>query len=1050
MSHTGVPKPPETRFGSNLPAIIAGLLVVAGVAIGIWFWMNRPAAVIARGNREFVRREFAAALKTLAPIVDQPNPDVEALWLAGEAARELGRTDDALRYYTQIPPGKTGAQALGQLAAAELCMKRGEFRLAEGFYRNAFSAGVVSVNAIRQLAELLDATGRRFESARLRRWLVQNKYFQVFDLVMLAKVDEAYDDRALLSKSVQADLDWAPRLLGWGRGRMYQDGPAASLPDLLAAVQADPKLIEAHVQLGLALADTQRFDELPGWSAALPVDAEMHAGTWLVRGLWMNQLQNPAAARCFWESLQRDPDGVRATVQLGQLLRTAGHADDARRLLERGDRLTRLHVASKRVFREGNNLEQMRIAAEQTRTLGRTLEAWAWMLAIQSVDSTASDLNQPIAELAATLPPPGDQIPLDEQVPIGAAGESAKLSSSEATLIELAAETNSELAAANLPEWSSFSTLAGLVTHSKSTDGSTASGSTSITTSPDKNVPSVTPADPAALPVELAARHLKIDLPDVANEAGLIYSFDNGKPRDVDGMMIHQTIGAAVGGIDFDLDGWTDVYFPQAGGPPLVENPNGPIDRLFRNVGGKRFVDNTTESTIVERGCSQALAVGDINNDGFPDLYIANIGANRLFENLGDGTFREVTAVAGFTGFNRRVWTSAAAIVDLNNDSNPEIVDVNYLAGSDLYTRMCTENGITRTCAPFLFPGEQDDIWQSAGDGTFTRVTETSGINGLPGRGLGLIAADFDGSGRLSLFIANDVMENYFYRNESPAKGSSVTMVNDAIATGLAYDADGTVQACMGIACDDLDGDGVFDLFVTNFLNESNTFYRQVSPGQFSDIARSTGLREPSVSMLTFGAQTIDVQRDGRPDLFVINGHIDDYTHKNLPFKMPSQLFFNLGEGNFAEWPAKAIGPAVARLQLGRGLARLDWNRDLSDDLIAVSLDQPAQLLENRTTPRGHAITVQLRGITGHRDAIGATVTVRTADATYTKPLVAGEGFAASNERQLTFGLGAAENVVDVSVKWLGKDVSDVYAVSDVDQRYLLIEGRRNAETLPN
>lgn len=258
----------------------------------------------------------------------------------------------------------------------------------------------------------------------------------------------------------------------------------------------------------------------------------------------------------------------------------------------------------------------------------------------------------------------------------------------------------------------------------------------------------------------------------------------------------------------------------------------------------------------------------------------------------------------------------------------------------------------------------------------------------------------------------------------------------------------GKAQASMGVAADDADGDGLIDLFVTNFYNEYNTLYRQLPGGVFADVSNTARLKEPSLAKLGFGTQFIDADLDGWPDLVVANGHVDDFRSHGIPYRMQPQFFANVGAGRFTELPAEQLGGYFQQELLGRGLARVDWNRDGREDFVVSNLNSPACLVTNQTPETGHFLAIQLRGVESNRDAIGAVVKITAKGVTRTKQLTAGDGYQASNQRQLLFGL--ADNVtVDVlSVRWpSGRE--QTFQNIPVDSEFMLVEGRTELARIP-
>jgi hypothetical protein len=498
--------------------------------------------------------------------------------------------------------------------------------------------------------------------------------------------------------------------------------------------------------------------------------------------------------------------------------------------------------------------------------------------------------------------------------------------------------------------------------------------------------------------------------------------------------------GGGVGAVDFDGDGRPDLYLPQGCDWPPDTNQRDHLDRLYRNIGAG-FTDVTPSAGIIEPGFSQGVAAGDFDGDGFQDLYVANIGGNRLFRNNGDGTFRDVTTGSGIdVGPIADAWTISASLADLNGDALPDLYDVNYVQGERVYEMLCGEGDEARACSPTAFEGTPDRLLLNRGDGTFENATSVAGIDAPNGTGMGIVAADFDSSGRLSLFISNDLQANHFYINRTSASQGPPRFEEQALLNGLAYDRDGRPQACMGVAAGDADGDGLLDLFVTNYIRESNVLYRQSSDGLFSDETRVANLAVPSFAVLGFGTQFLDADLDGREDLVVANGHIDDFTHESLEYRMRPQFFRNLG-GKFEELPPATLGPYFAQKLLGRGLARLDWNGDGRDEFAVSHLQDPAALLTNTTAGTGQPLSIRLRARNSARDAIGTIVTVEAGEQRFVKQLTAGDGYAASNERKLVFGLDTRQKADRVSVRW-PSGLSETFTDVPAGTGWLLVEGR--------
>jgi hypothetical protein len=352
---------------------------------------------------------------------------------------------------------------------------------------------------------------------------------------------------------------------------------------------------------------------------------------------------------------------------------------------------------------------------------------------------------------------------------------------------------------------------------------------------------------------------------------------------------------------------------------------------------------------------------------------------------------------------------------------------VTYLTGPGVYQRICQG----RACSPNVFDGLPDRLHISRGDGTFESVavgepTEHS-------KGLGILAADLHERGRPSLLIANDQVPNFLLKNVRSDDWFNLRLPNDALHAGVAFNEDGLAMGSMGIAADDANGDGRLDFFITTFSNESDTLYLQDAAGLFVDASRTSGLRAPSWPFIGWGTQFLDAELDGKPDLVVANGHVDEY-------HMRPQFFRNVGGGRFVELLADAAGPFFGQEYRGRGLARLDWNGDGRMDFVVSNIGQPAALLTNQSTGVGRFFNVRLHATSTARDAIGSIVTVAVPGRSWTKQLVAGDGYMATNERMLQFGLGEADQVTELTVDWPSGGKTTVHNLP-VNATVELVEG---------
>lgn len=524
----------------------------------------------------------------------------------------------------------------------------------------------------------------------------------------------------------------------------------------------------------------------------------------------------------------------------------------------------------------------------------------------------------------------------------------------------------------------------------------------------------------------VAAGSAGIHLTDRALQTGLIMNYENGHTGF---KYLIETMGAGVGVIDFDNDGWPDLYCPQGGslgdGPKLA-----PLsDQLFRNHSGIGFVDVTTTSAIREYGYSQGLAVGDMNHDGYDDVVVANVGRNTILLNCGDGTFIDATEDSGIE--NSAAISASAAMADLDGDGDLDLYVVNYVDG----LKVCRDSRqrIT-TCIPWTQAGVTDELYENLGNGSFRDVTQTSQIGASCSKGLGIVVAQLDHDLQPDVFVTNDTTPNFLFHNQSDNHG--LKFAEQGFQAGVAVNGQGQAEAGMGIACGDLDHDLRLDLYVTNFYREANTLLLQKSPGLFQDVTAAAGLREPTLPKLGFGTQAVDLDLDGWAELFVANGHIDDQLESGVEWKMAPQLFRTIDGRHWSEISAEC-GEFMLLKALGRGVATLDVNRDGKPDLAVGYQDRPTALLCNETQKAGHAIVIRLIGISCNRSAINATVRWTADGSEKTTEIQGGNGYYCSNDRNLILSLGAATEAELVQVLWPDGTVDEFRNVA-ADRQYTI------------
>jgi hypothetical protein len=515
----------------------------------------------------------------------------------------------------------------------------------------------------------------------------------------------------------------------------------------------------------------------------------------------------------------------------------------------------------------------------------------------------------------------------------------------------------------------------------------------------------LTGSRPTAMPTDLIPTFV-----DRAREAGLeSFVLDNGAST------IHQLPEMASGGLgllDYDGDGWLDVFAVQGG--PFRSLPDLPAlgDRLYRNCGGGAFEDVTEAAGIASlpRGHGYGVAVGDFDNDGHSDLFFTRWRSYALYRNRGNGTFEDATVPAGLGG--DRDWPTSAAWADLDGDGDLDLYVCHYGNWDPEHPKLC--KGPTGThyvsCDPRAIEPLPDHVFRNDG-GRFVDVTKEAGVLEHDGRGLGVVAADLDDDGRIDLFVANDTTANYLFHNLGGFRFEEIGAV-----AGVAANAEGGYQAGMGVACGDLDGDGRLDLAVTNFYLESTSFFQNLGQNVFADRTSAIGLGAPSRHRLGFGIAFLDANNDGRLDLMTANGHISDL-RPLIPLAMTAQLFLGGDGGRLWDATGRAGSP-FEQPHVSRGLAVGDLDNDGRLDALMAVQNEPMVDFSNCTDPRGHFVIFRLEGTRSNRDGVGARVTLTAGGRCHVAERMGGGSYASASDPRIHFGLGESAAVERVEVRW--------------------------------
>ena len=526
---------------------------------------------------------------------------------------------------------------------------------------------------------------------------------------------------------------------------------------------------------------------------------------------------------------------------------------------------------------------------------------------------------------------------------------------------------------------------------------------------------------------------------NIAATAGVNFQYFNDE---VEGrFFLPESMGGGAAWFDYDGDGWLDLYLVNGRTLQGVDpDPDQHVNRLYRNLGRQRFEQVGAPASSQHDGYGHAVAVGDYDADGFPDLYLTNFGANALLHNNGDGTFQDVTDGAGV---GDTLWGFGGVWFDADGDRDLDLFVVNYIDWSFQKNKVCEVNDKPVFCGPGEFAGLPDRLYVNHGDGRFSESAQQFGVVGTPGKGLVAVAVDLDNDLQPELYVGNDLSANQLYTRSRPAfllddaPSDGPPFLDIAAAAGTAVDDQGYVEATMGIACGDFDRDGWCDLFLTHFFNHKNTLYRNHGQLQFQDVSKGTQIAQHSFHTLGFGTVALDYDRDGWLDLFAANGHVLGPNYD--PYAMPPQFFRNDGEGKFADISSSA-GAYFNQPWVGRGVAGGDYDNDGDLDLVISHLYKNAALLRNETvTPGRTFLGLDLR--TADRvPPVGGRVVVSTPHREIVKPVIAGGSYASSNDPRLLIGLSEPIAQVGLDVYWPSGRV-DRWAQVGTNRYWLIIEG---------
>lgn len=903
------------------------------------------------------------ATQTLDQLLSLAPNHGQALLYRGQLAFDQRDDEAAYEYFRRVPdsPPAMGCQA--RYAEGVLLVKQGYCRAGETLLQQAVSLDPSAVASRERLVELYLAQMRTGEVRKQLEAIRYVRPWTIDELVLYTIVGSQPGDRqggpAQIAQFLKTVPDDPPLQLALARYRLM-DGRQSEAIEL-----ATPLLntVTYSAQAAALIADSQMeqhdFASAAHTIGQLAYNSEPHAAAFRSCGRLAIECQDwQTAVKCYARAARFDRENLETAHRLGIAL---SRCEDARaeRQLEHASRLDHLlRQASRLPNRDANTrgpmVSIMQDVADTLIRLGRPRAAAYWYDQILMMDSTNAEARGKMA------------------IALNAA--SGNFSDASDRLLD------------GIPTISWQAMLA--YAQSKVTDKHYSN-------------------------LEYRNDEAAIELRDVHEQASLTFEYFNGNTTN---KYLLESMGGGVAVLDYDMDGWSDVYVTQGCRMPYKPSDVQFRDRLFRNLGNGAFQDVSESAGLGCNSYGQGCASSDFNNDGYTDIVVGNYGSNVLYKNNGDGTFTDVTNASRVAGDE---WTASLGFADFNGDGNLDLYVVNYLDS----LRVCRGvDGRIAACDPQNFNGQQDRLFVSNGDGTFVDRTLECGIEATGGKGLGLLLADLDLDGWMDIYVANDGTPNFLFRNMSD--DTKLRFEEIGLAAGAAVNGSGQSEGGMGIAFGDLNGDGLEDLYVTNFLDETNTLYQNLGTMLFKDVSHHWGTDRPSKPMVGFGTQTIDLDLDGDLDLFVANGHIDDFRFRNEPWKMKPQVFLNSGS-HFLDVSSKC-GEYFQHQGLGRGVAKFDWDNDGDDDLLVVDQSRPLALLSNETRLKGNWIAFRLIGRTSSRDAIGARMAIQCGGKFWHQSLASGNGYYSSNERTLRFGLGRATTVESCTIIWPDGQVQQI------------------------
>jgi len=497
---------------------------------------------------------------------------------------------------------------------------------------------------------------------------------------------------------------------------------------------------------------------------------------------------------------------------------------------------------------------------------------------------------------------------------------------------------------------------------------------------------------------------------NIASEAKVAFKHENGATPQ---KYMPETMAGGSIILDYNNDGWPDIFFVNGGSFVDKQKAAGARHRLYRNNKDGTFTDVTATSGIGVSGFGMGACSADYDNDGWPDLYITSVGGNKLYHNNGSGAFTDVTDKAGV---GSQLWSASCAFGDIDNDGYVDLYVTNYVDFSVQNNKYCVYTGDTRVyCHPNVYNGVPDILYHNNGDGTFTDVSRSAGIYRPDGKGLGVVFGDYDGDGWIDIYVANDSTPNFLFHNKGKGVFEEVGLL-----AGVAVGSDGQALAGMGTDMGDVDGDGLLDIFVTNLDRQTHNLYRNLGKGLFADVTFESGVGEATLPFVGFGAVFFDYDNDTDLDLAIANGDVIDNVslfRDSTSYEQRNLLLQNDGMGKFKD-VGPASGPGFALKKPSRSLSAADIDNDGDLDLLIGNVGQTADLLRNDGGNNNNSLSIRTVGSKSNRDGIGARLKLTVGGKVLLQEVKAGSSYLSQSDLRVHFGMGKAPRAERLEIRW--------------------------------